>query len=349
MLFVHDACSLIHNESTALRSRRNHERHAATTATRYLAPDWFTRRVFNPLVARLTRWGISVKGSRVLEVRGRTSGEVRTTVVNLLTVDGVRYLVAPRGETQWVRNLRADGGAARSASAGATRRSWPRSSPTPTRRRCSGPTSRRGRGRSAGSSTGSRADSPDGRRRGGGARVPGVPDRLTPADPWSVDRLGRLHPPLELRRLGADEVVRVGVDLLELDLAGEDRAASTPGARPRVAWNSGMTSVANSSRLRRCRSWVFVPAWFSRITWSTFDSSNLRSLRADRLGRADQPAGLRLLALRACFRNAWYSSHRLTVPGSHRAVRRRRSAGRTGRTSSRRPCALRLLVGRRRT
>ncbi len=65
--------------------------------------------VFNPLVARLTRWGISVKGSRVLEVRGRTSGEIRTTVVNLLTVDGVRYLVAPRGETQWVRNLRADG------------------------------------------------------------------------------------------------------------------------------------------------------------------------------------------------------------------------------------------------
>ena len=83
----------------------------STTATaRYIAPDWFTRRVFNPLVARLTRWGISVKGSRVLEVRGRTSGEVRTTVVNLLTVDGVRYLVAPRGETQWVRNLRAAGG-----------------------------------------------------------------------------------------------------------------------------------------------------------------------------------------------------------------------------------------------
>ena len=81
----------------------------ATTA-RYIAPDWFTRRVFNPLVARLTRWGISVKGSRVLEVRGRTSGEVRTTVVNLLTIDGARFLVAPRGETQWVRNLRAAGG-----------------------------------------------------------------------------------------------------------------------------------------------------------------------------------------------------------------------------------------------
>jgi deazaflavin-dependent oxidoreductase (nitroreductase family) len=83
----------------------------STTPDRYLAPDWFTRRVFNPLVSRLTRWGISLKGSRVLIVPGRSSGEPRSTVVNLLTVDGVRYLVAPRGVTQWVRNLRAAGGA----------------------------------------------------------------------------------------------------------------------------------------------------------------------------------------------------------------------------------------------
>jgi len=80
-----------------------------TMSDRYLAPGWFTRRVFNPAIRGLTGWGVSVKGSRVLEVRGRTSGEVRTTVVNLLTVDGQRYLVAPRGETQWVRNLRAAG------------------------------------------------------------------------------------------------------------------------------------------------------------------------------------------------------------------------------------------------
>jgi deazaflavin-dependent oxidoreductase (nitroreductase family) len=74
---------------------------------RYIVPDRFTRRVLNPLVARLTKWGLSVKGSRILEVRGRTSGQLRSTPVNLLTVDGQRYLVAPRGETQWVRNLRA--------------------------------------------------------------------------------------------------------------------------------------------------------------------------------------------------------------------------------------------------
>jgi deazaflavin-dependent oxidoreductase (nitroreductase family) len=76
---------------------------------RYVKPGWFTAKVFNPVVRQLTRWGVSLKGSRVLEVRGRTSGEIRSTVVNLLTVEGQRYLVAPRGEAQWVRNIRAAG------------------------------------------------------------------------------------------------------------------------------------------------------------------------------------------------------------------------------------------------
>src|SRR5580658_4544129 len=75
----------------------------------YRAPGWFTRNVFNQSVAFLTRRGISVLGSRVLAVKGRSSGQWRTTPVNLLTYEGHRYLVAPRGETQWVRNLRAAG------------------------------------------------------------------------------------------------------------------------------------------------------------------------------------------------------------------------------------------------
>ena len=79
-------------------------------ATHYREPGWFTRHIFNPAVAGLTRMGISVWGSRVLRVRGRKSGEPRTVPVNLLTVEGTRYLVAPRGETQWVRNLRAADG-----------------------------------------------------------------------------------------------------------------------------------------------------------------------------------------------------------------------------------------------
>ncbi|MDQ6603360.1 MAG: nitroreductase family deazaflavin-dependent oxidoreductase [Chloroflexota bacterium] len=76
---------------------------------RYVQPGWFTTHVFNRIVALLTRLGISVYGSRVLAVRGRTSGEWRTTPINLLVHDHERYLVAPRGITQWVRNIRASG------------------------------------------------------------------------------------------------------------------------------------------------------------------------------------------------------------------------------------------------
>lgn len=81
-----------------------------TTTKHYRAPGVFTRRIFNPLVAGLTRLGISVLGSRVLEARGRVSGEPRRVPVNLLHHDGAQYLVAPRGHAQWVRNVRADGG-----------------------------------------------------------------------------------------------------------------------------------------------------------------------------------------------------------------------------------------------
>lgn len=79
------------------------------TDARYVRPGWFTRNVFNRAVRALTRSGVSVAGSRELRVRGRTSGEWRTTPVNLLTIDGERYLVAPRGQTQWVRNIRVVG------------------------------------------------------------------------------------------------------------------------------------------------------------------------------------------------------------------------------------------------
>jgi deazaflavin-dependent nitroreductase family protein len=82
---------------------------ADSTSHRYLEPGWFTRHVVNRTMALLTRLGLSVRGSRVLAVRGRKSGEWRTTPVNLLDYEGGRYLVAPRGETQWVRNLRVAG------------------------------------------------------------------------------------------------------------------------------------------------------------------------------------------------------------------------------------------------
>ena len=81
----------------------------ASQQPRYVQPDRNTR-IFNSMVAGLTRAGISIWGSRILAVRGRASGEWRTTPVNPLTLNGERYLVAPRGETQWVRNMRVAGG-----------------------------------------------------------------------------------------------------------------------------------------------------------------------------------------------------------------------------------------------
>jgi deazaflavin-dependent oxidoreductase (nitroreductase family) len=69
-------------------------------------PGWFTRNVFNRLVAGLNRLGLGVQGSETLAVRGRKSGELRTTPVNPMQLDGQTYLLAPRGTTQWVRNLR---------------------------------------------------------------------------------------------------------------------------------------------------------------------------------------------------------------------------------------------------
>ncbi|MGQ4598033.1 nitroreductase family deazaflavin-dependent oxidoreductase [Nocardia sp. R6R-6] len=79
-------------------------------STRYIGPagpEAFFNRIFN----LLPKLGISVMGSRLLAVRGRKSGEWRTTMVNLLVrEDGERFLVAPRGHTQWVRNLRVAGG-----------------------------------------------------------------------------------------------------------------------------------------------------------------------------------------------------------------------------------------------
>jgi deazaflavin-dependent oxidoreductase (nitroreductase family) len=76
--------------------------------TRYVKPTALDA-VFNGAVGLLARFGVSLAGSRVLAVRGRTSGEWRTTPVNPLRIAGERYLVAPRGNTHWVRNLRAAG------------------------------------------------------------------------------------------------------------------------------------------------------------------------------------------------------------------------------------------------
>src|SRR5262249_60633566 len=63
---------------------------------RYLKPGWLTGRVVNPLLMWL---GVVP----TLAVRGRTSGEWRTVPVNVVELEGHRYPVAPRRDTQWVR------------------------------------------------------------------------------------------------------------------------------------------------------------------------------------------------------------------------------------------------------
>ncbi len=71
----------------------------AEPGSRYLRPPWIVRRVVNPLLMKL---GLVP----TLAIRGRRSGKWRTVPVNVLELQGERYLVAPRGNTDWVRNLR---------------------------------------------------------------------------------------------------------------------------------------------------------------------------------------------------------------------------------------------------
>lgn len=77
-------------------------------AVRYDEPGRAAR-AGNALIRRLAELGISIAGTRALRVRGRITGKFRGVVVNVLTVDGVDYLVSARGNTQWARNVRAAG------------------------------------------------------------------------------------------------------------------------------------------------------------------------------------------------------------------------------------------------
>ena len=80
-----------------------------TSPTRSIAPTSSMDIAFMKAVRWLTEHGVSLLGSRVLTVRGRKTGTPQSVPVNLLPLDGERYLVAPRGNTQWVRNARVAG------------------------------------------------------------------------------------------------------------------------------------------------------------------------------------------------------------------------------------------------
>jgi deazaflavin-dependent oxidoreductase (nitroreductase family) len=75
---------------------------------RYEEPNRAAR-VGNAVIRSLAELGVSIAGTRALRVRGRKTGKPRSVVINLLTIDGVDYLVSPRGNTQWARNVRAAG------------------------------------------------------------------------------------------------------------------------------------------------------------------------------------------------------------------------------------------------
>jgi deazaflavin-dependent oxidoreductase (nitroreductase family) len=82
---------------------------SSPAATRYVPPAGRLDEGFQVAVSWLTDHGISLMGSRILAVRGRKSGALQRVPVNLLVLDGERYLVSPRGNTQWVRNVRVAG------------------------------------------------------------------------------------------------------------------------------------------------------------------------------------------------------------------------------------------------
>jgi deazaflavin-dependent oxidoreductase (nitroreductase family) len=71
----------------------------------YLKPNAIVRKIFNPLAMR---FGLS--GSATLEIRRRKSGQTQNVPVIPVEHEGARYVVSTRGESDWVRNLRAAGG-----------------------------------------------------------------------------------------------------------------------------------------------------------------------------------------------------------------------------------------------
>ncbi|MBZ5599052.1 MAG: nitroreductase family deazaflavin-dependent oxidoreductase [Acidobacteriia bacterium] len=80
----------------------------SATLPAFRAPSAFER-VFNRVYGILVGCGLGFSHSYLLQVRGRKSGRIYSTPVDLLELDGKHFLVAPRGRTQWVRNAEAAG------------------------------------------------------------------------------------------------------------------------------------------------------------------------------------------------------------------------------------------------
>jgi deazaflavin-dependent oxidoreductase (nitroreductase family) len=66
-------------------------------------------RGFNRMFGLMVRAGLALPHNYLLEVRGRKSGKLYAAPIDLVTLEGRRYLVCPRGRSQWVRNAEAAG------------------------------------------------------------------------------------------------------------------------------------------------------------------------------------------------------------------------------------------------
>jgi len=72
-------------------------------------PPTIVERIFNRIFGSLVGLGLGFSYNYLLQVKGRKTGKVYSTPINLLELNGKRFLVAPRGRTQWVRNAEAAG------------------------------------------------------------------------------------------------------------------------------------------------------------------------------------------------------------------------------------------------
>lgn len=79
-----------------------------TSTQEFLKPS-ATEQVFNRVFGFLVGMGVGPSYCCLLQVRGRKSGKLYSTPVNVMEISGKRLLVAPRGRTQWVRNAEASG------------------------------------------------------------------------------------------------------------------------------------------------------------------------------------------------------------------------------------------------
>jgi deazaflavin-dependent oxidoreductase (nitroreductase family) len=95
--------------TTPTAPRVENDRVAKKPETERFSPPTVVDRAINKLFGLLVGFGLGLPHNYLLEVRGRKSGRVYSTPVDVLSRDGKRYLVAPRGYTQWTRNAIANG------------------------------------------------------------------------------------------------------------------------------------------------------------------------------------------------------------------------------------------------